>query len=77
MVPDGENVRHGQNRDLGFADEDRVENIRRVAEVAKLMVEAGLIVIVSLISPSAASGAWRGLFGADEFKFMIDTPIEI
>jgi bifunctional enzyme CysN/CysC len=51
MVLDGDNIRHGLNRDLGFTDEDRVENIRRVAEVAKLIVEAGLIVIVSCISP--------------------------
>jgi bifunctional enzyme CysN/CysC len=48
---DGDNVRHGLNKDLGFTDEDRVENIRRVAEVAKLMVDAGLIVLVSFISP--------------------------
>jgi bifunctional enzyme CysN/CysC len=51
VLLDGDNVRHGLNRDLGFTDEDRVENIRRVAEVAKLMVEAGLIVLVSFISP--------------------------
>ncbi len=48
---DGDNVRHGLNRDLGFTDAERVENIRRVAEVAKLMVDAGLIVLVSFISP--------------------------
>jgi bifunctional enzyme CysN/CysC len=48
---DGDNVRHGLNRDLGFSDADRVENIRRVAEVSKLMVDAGLIVLVSFISP--------------------------
>jgi len=48
---DGDNVRHGLNRDLGFTDADRVENIRRVGEVAKLMVDAGLIVMVSFISP--------------------------
>jgi bifunctional enzyme CysN/CysC len=51
---DGDNVRHGLNRDLGFTDEDRVENIRRVAEVAKLMTDAGLIVLVSFISPFRA-----------------------
>ena len=51
---DGDNVRHGLNKDLGFTDEDRVENIRRVAEVAKLMVDAGLIVLVSFISPFRA-----------------------
>src|SRR5207253_100783 len=51
---DGDNVRHGLNKDLGFTDEDRVENIRRVAEVARLMVDAGLIVLVSFISPFRA-----------------------
>ncbi len=57
---DGDNVRHGLNRDLGFTDADRVENIRRVAEVARLMADAGLIVLVSFISPvplRAADGA--------------------
>jgi bifunctional enzyme CysN/CysC len=53
-VLDGDNVRHGLNKDLGFTDADRVENIRRVAEVAKLMVDAGLIVLVSFISPFRA-----------------------
>src|SRR5690606_1525976 len=48
---DGDNVRHGLNKDLGFTDADRVENIRRVAEVSKLMMDAGLIVLVSFISP--------------------------
>src|SRR5262245_38438229 len=51
---DGDNVRHGLNKDLGFTEEDRVENIRRVAEVARLMVDAGLIVLVSFISPFRA-----------------------
>ena len=60
---DGDNVRHGLNKDLGFTDADRVENIRRVAEVARLMVDAGLIVLVSFISPFRAerrhgAGAW-------------------
>ena len=65
---DGDNVRHGLNRDLGFTDADRVENLRRVAEVAKLMVEAGLIVIVSFISPFRAERrAARDLFGPEEF----------
>ena len=50
-VLDGDNLRHGLNRDLGFTEADRCENVRRVAEVAKLMVDAGLIVVVSLISP--------------------------
>jgi hypothetical protein len=49
--PDGDNVRHGLNKDLGFTEADRVENIRRVAEVSKLMVNAGLVVLVSFISP--------------------------
>jgi adenylyl-sulfate kinase len=81
MVLDGDNVRHSLNRDLGFTDEDRVENIRRVAEVAKLMVEAGLIVIVivSFISPFRSERRMaRGLVGADEFiEIYVDTPIEI
>ena len=55
---DGDNVRHGLSRDLGFTDADRVENVRRVAEVAKLMVDAGLIVLVSLISPFRAERSW-------------------
>ena len=58
-ILDGDNVRHGLNRDLGFTDRDRVENIRRIAEVAKLMVDAGLIVIVSFISPSGRNAGWR------------------
>lgn len=74
---DGDNVRHGLNRDLGFTDADRVENLRRVAEVAKLMVEAGLIVIVSFISPFRAERrAARDLFGPEEFvEIHVSTPI--
>ena len=74
---DGDNVRHGLNRDLGFTDADRVENLRRVAEVAKLMVEAGLIVIVSFISPFRAERrAARDLFGPQEFvEIHVSTPI--
>src|SRR3546814_8112635 len=53
-ILDGDNVRHGLNKDLGFTDEDRVENIRRVAEAARLMVDAGLLVLVSFISPFRA-----------------------
>ncbi len=65
---DGDNVRHGLNRDLGFTDADRVENIRRVAEVAALMADAGLIVLVSFISPFRAEREMaRGLFAAGEF----------
>jgi adenylyl-sulfate kinase len=56
---DGDNVRHGLNKDLGFTDADRVENIRRVAEVARLMVDAGLIVLTAFISPFRAERAWR------------------
>lgn len=75
---EGDNVRHGLNRDLGFSDADRVENIRRVAEVARLMVEAGLIVIVSFISPFRAERAFaRSLFEAGEFtEVFVDAPIE-
>jgi bifunctional enzyme CysN/CysC len=62
-VLDGDNVRHGLNRDLGFTDADRVENIRRIAEVARLMVDAGLIAIVAAISPFGADWAMaRELF---------------
>jgi bifunctional enzyme CysN/CysC len=73
---DGDNVRHGINKDLGFTAQDRVENIRRVAEVAKLMVDAGLIVLVSFISPFRAErDAARALFGEGEFfEIFIDTP---
>jgi bifunctional enzyme CysN/CysC len=76
---DGDNVRHGLNRDLGFTDADRVENIRRVAEVSKLMVDAGLIVLVSFISPFRAERRMaRALFGPGEFhEVHVDTPIAI
>ena len=76
---DGDNVRHGLSRDLGFTDADRVENIRRIAEVAKLFVDAGLLVMVSFISPFRAERRMaRGLLGADEFlEIFVDTPIEI
>jgi len=76
---DGDNVRHGLNKDLGFTDEDRVENIRRVAEVAKLMVDAGLIVLVSFISPFRAERRMaRELFAQDEFlEAFVDTPLEV
>ncbi len=76
---DGDNVRHGLNRDLGFTEEDRVENIRRVAEVARLMVDAGLIVLVSFISPYRSDREFaRERFGAGEFlEVFVDTPIEI
>lgn len=75
---DGDNVRHGLNRDLGFTDADRVENIRRVAEVAKLMVDAGLVVLVSFISPFRSERRMaRGLFAQGEFiEVFVDTPLE-
>ena len=74
---DGDNVRHGLNRDLGFTDADRVENLRRVSEVARLMTDAGLIVLVSFISPFRAErAAARALFGAGEFiEVFVDTPL--
>jgi bifunctional enzyme CysN/CysC len=76
---DGDNIRHGLNKDLGFSDADRVENIRRVAEVAHLMVDAGLIVIVSFISPFQAERQMaRDLFDQNEFfEVFVDTPLEI
>ncbi|KGE02460.1 MULTISPECIES: sulfate adenylyltransferase subunit CysN [Rhizobium/Agrobacterium group] len=75
---DGDNVRHGLCRDLGFTDEDRVENIRRVAEVAKLMADAGLIVLVAFISPFRSERQMaRDLMGSHDFiEVFIDTPIE-
>jgi bifunctional enzyme CysN/CysC len=75
---DGDNVRHGLNRDLGFTEADRVENIRRVAQVARLMVDAGLVVIVSFISPFRAERDMaRTLFEPDEFmEVFVDTPLE-
>lgn len=79
FVLDGDNVRHGLNRDLGFTDEDRVENLRRVAEVAKLMTEAGLIVLVSFISPFRSERrAARALFEEGEFiEVFVDTPLAV
>lgn len=76
---DGDNVRHGLNRDLGFTDADRVENIRRVGEVAKLMLDAGLIVLVSFISPfQAERDMVRRMVGEGEFvEIFVDTPIEV
>jgi bifunctional enzyme CysN/CysC len=76
---DGDNVRHGLNKDLGFTQADRVENIRRVAEVARLMTDAGLIVIVSFISPFRSERRMaRELFGEGEFfEVFVDTPLEI
>jgi bifunctional enzyme CysN/CysC len=74
---DGDNVRHGLNRDLGFTDADRVENIRRVAEVSRLMVDAGLIVLVSFISPFRNERLMaRERVEADEFiEIYVDTSL--
>jgi bifunctional enzyme CysN/CysC len=76
---DGDNVRHGLNRDLGFTDADRVENIRRVGETAKLFADAGLIVLVSFISPFRSERRMaRDLLSPGEFiEVFIDTPIEV
>jgi bifunctional enzyme CysN/CysC len=76
---DGDNVRHGLNKDLGFTEADRVENIRRVAEVARLMVDAGLIVIVSFISPFRAERQMaRGLVDQAEFlEVFVDAPLSV
>ena len=77
-ILDGDNVRHGLNRDLGFTEADRVENIRRIGEVAKLLVDAGLIVIVSFISPYRAERQLaRDLFEPGEFvEIYVDTPLD-
>ena len=74
---DGDNVRHGLNRDLGFTDQDRVENIRRVGEVAKLMTDAGMIILVSFISPFKAERQMaRELLGEGEFmEIFVDTSL--
>jgi len=78
VMLDGDNVRHGLNRDLGFTESDRVENIRRIGEVAKLMTEAGLVVLCSFISPFRAERRMvRELFESGEFiEVFVDTPIE-
>ncbi|WP_438846295.1 sulfate adenylyltransferase subunit CysN [Asticcacaulis taihuensis] len=76
---DGDNVRHGLNKDLGFTDADRVENIRRVAEVSKLMIDAGLITLVSFISPFRAERQMaRELLGENEFiEIYVSTPLDV
>ncbi|WP_439331559.1 adenylyl-sulfate kinase [Oceanimonas baumannii] len=76
---DGDNVRHGLNKDLGFTDADRVENIRRVAEVSKLMVDAGLIVLTAFISPFRAERRLaRELLAEGEFiEVHVDTPLNV
>jgi bifunctional enzyme CysN/CysC len=79
MLLDGDNVRFGLNRDLGFSDEDRVENIRRVGEVSKLMIEAGLITLVSFISPFQSERKMaRDLLEDDEFfEIFVDAPLDV
>lgn len=78
-ILDGDNIRHGLNKGLGFTDEERVENMRRVAEVAKLMMDAGLIVITALISPFRQERASaRDIIGPENFsEVYISTPIEV
>jgi bifunctional enzyme CysN/CysC len=76
---DGDNIRHGLNRDLGFTETDRIENIRRVGEVAKLMADAGLIVLTAFISPFRAEREMvRAMLAQGEFvEIFIDTPLEV
>lgn len=76
---DGDNVRHGLNGDLGFSDEDRIENIRRISQVAKLFIDSGLIVSTAFISPFASDRAMaKDMLEAGEFiEVFIDTPIEV
>src|SRR5947209_7491139 len=75
---DGDNLRHGLNRDLGFSEADRVENVRRVAEVAQLMTDAGLIVMVALISPFRADRrSVRDLIGEEFIEIFVDTPMDV
>ncbi len=79
VLLDGDNVRHGLNKDLGFTEADRIENIRRVGEVAKLMTDAGLIVITSFISPFRAEREMvRQMMAPGEFvEIFVDTPLEV
>jgi adenylyl-sulfate kinase len=76
---DGDNLRHGLNGDLGFSEADRTENIRRVAEVAKLMADAGLIVLTAFVSPFAADREKaRRIVGPDRFvEIYVDCPLEV
>ncbi|MEO1488937.1 MAG: adenylyl-sulfate kinase, partial [Pseudomonadota bacterium] len=76
---DGDNVRHGLNRDLGFTETDRIENIRRIGEVAKLMADAGLIVLTAFISPFRAERQMvREMLPEGEFiEIFVDTPLEV
>ena len=76
---DGDNVRHGLNKDLGFTETDRIENIRRIGEVAKLMADAGLIVLTAFISPFRAERRMvRDMLPEGEFiEIFVDTPLEV
>ena len=78
-ILDGDNVRHGLNKDLGFTDADRVENIRRISEVSRLFADAGLIVLVSFISPFRSEREMaRSLLEAGEFvEIFVNTPLDI
>jgi bifunctional enzyme CysN/CysC len=78
-ILDGDNIRHGLSKDLGFTDADRVENIRRIAEVAKLMVDAGLVVLTAFISPFRSERDMaRALFEEDEFvEIYLDVPLDV
>jgi bifunctional enzyme CysN/CysC len=80
-VLDGDNLRHGLNGDLGFSPQDRKENIRRVAEVAKLMADAGVVVLVSLVSPyredRATARAIHDEAGLPFYEVFVDTPLEV
>jgi bifunctional enzyme CysN/CysC len=78
-VLDGDSVRHGLSKDLGFTPEDRAENVRRVAEVARILVDAGVVVLVCLVSPFRADRqAARGLFDPDDFlEVFVDTPLDV
>lgn len=79
FILDGDNIRHGLNKDLGFSNQDRVENIRRIAEVAKLMMDAGLVVITAFISPFEEDRRLaKALIGSKNFlEVYLDTPLEI
>jgi bifunctional enzyme CysN/CysC len=79
VLLDGDNVRHGLNKDLGFTEADRIENLRRVGEVARLMADAGLIVITAFISPFQAEREMvRAMIPAGEFlEIFVDTPLAV
>jgi adenylylsulfate kinase len=78
FILDGDNIRAGLNKDLSFIEKDRIENLRRIGEVAKLMCNAGLVVLATFISPYERDRqALRTLLGADFFEIFVDTPIEI